>query len=214
MAFDMPKFDKKPSTVPLTGSVESSRYRTVGIYTAIGQTKLNDFYVDEFTGGFIQYVSAPQCEVTGDISVIVWIYCTGLAAAAYIIGQGETDVSGWGFFAFVNNLSFRLNQGGSHTDISAVNGLAFNRWQMLSVTRAGNTGQFYSNGSPITTIGGGGLADPIRSTGKKLLIGINDNEITQKFAGLISRPRIFSESLRADYIARAFEAEKRFYGLA
>ncbi|MFH1031136.1 MAG: LamG-like jellyroll fold domain-containing protein [Chloroflexota bacterium] len=160
-------------------------------------------------------LSSRQCNFTSEsFTVAVWIFLPNSVSANYVILQGATDVDGWGMFIFANNLSLRLNQAAGHTDISAVNGIAFGRWQLIGVTRAGNTGQFYNNGAPITTIGGGGLANAVSCNGgNKLLLGIDNDETSNEITGFMQGHRIIRKSLSDEEMAKMFESERRLFGV-
>lgn len=156
-----------------------------------------------------------QCNFSyHSFTISTWIYTPGGIAAAYIVGQGVTDVDGWGFFLFTNNISLRLNQAAAHTDISTVGTLAYDKWQLIGVTRNGNEGQFYVDGEAVATMGGGSLADAVSvAGGNDLVIGVNDNKTTQDFEGYLFSLRIFNRELSPAEILKIYNAEKWMFGL-
>ncbi|MDD5060869.1 MAG: hypothetical protein PHN44_01115 [Candidatus Marinimicrobia bacterium] len=207
--------------VPPAYLQDGSRYRMAGTFNSITQARLaTGVWTHAFNSGspsFIEFAAADsrQCNFTSeDFTVALWALSGSFGAAMYFIGQGVTDTDGWGFFIFMNTLSFRLNQAAGHTDISAVDAFRFGRWQLIGVTRAGNTGQFYVNGAPVTTIGGGGLVDAVSCNGgNKVLIGINDNEATNAWDGSLVGYGIIEKSLSAGEMAKMFENERRYFGV-
>ena len=163
--------------------------------------------------------SADLNVTTEDMTCLMWINPVIGASAALLLNQGVVDVDGFEFFLFTTNLSFRLNQGGDHTDISAVGCLTAGVWQLVSVTRSGANGQFYINGQPVATLGSGGLADAVSCAGgNKLLVGIQNDEVSLLYGGLIGGglrgPRIwFGKALAAAEEARIFEYERHWFGV-
>ena len=152
----------------------------------------------------------------GDFTLLLWINTPTGAGAELLLNQGVVDVDGWEFFTFGTTLSFRLNQGGAHTDVSAVAALTPSVWQLVALTRVGAVGQFYVNGAPVTTIGA--LADAVSCAGgNKLLVGVQDNEATNFYTGIIGGggcgPRIWNRALSAAEIAEVFACERHFLGV-
>lgn len=199
---------------------DKSRYGMIGTLTAVTQARLSTglwYQIYSGVNSFIQFPAATsrQCNFTSEsFTVAAWLYLPNSISANYIILQGDTDVDGWGMFVFANNLSFRLNQAAAHTDISAVNGIAFGRWQLVGVTRIGNTGQFYNNGVAIATVGGGGLVNAISCNGgNKLLLGIDNDEVSNEFPGFMQGHRIIERTLSAGEMAIMFEKERRYFGV-
>ncbi len=135
---------------------------------------------------FIECPAALSADVnftTEDFTLMACVNGT-TPAASMILNQGVVDVDGWEFFVFNNNISFRLNQGGAHTDISAVNAFTQSVPQIVAVVRSGATGQIYVNGLPVTTAGA--LTDAVSCAGgNKLLVGVQDNETTNGWNGII-----------------------------
>lgn len=207
------------SAAPPVGLPDVSRWANPGAFTNhthYHQLPSGAWYMDLDGDDYVQCPAATsrQLNFTSEsFTLLAW--CRGtLAAACYIMGQGDTDHDGWGFFVWVNNLSFRLNQALGHTDISAVNGFASGAWQLVGVTRNGNTGQFYTNGAPVVTIGGGGLVDAVSvAGGNKFLIGIDDNELTGTWPGSMGWHRVWNYELTPDEMARIWVAERGFFGV-
>jgi hypothetical protein len=205
------------SAAPPTGLPDVTRFANNGAFANETRTQLpSGLWVENFnSNGYANCGSGRSPNFTSNsFSISAWISSAGLGAACYVICQGKTDVDGWGFFVFVNNLSFRLNQSGSHTDISAVNGFAFGRWQHTCVTRTGNTGQFYNNGAPITTIGGGALVDAVSvNGGNNLLIGIEDGLVTNGWIGSVALSKVFNFAISPEQINRIYESERGLFGV-
>ena len=209
------------SAAPAVGLPDVSRWKSDGTFTnhvAWAQLPTGVWYMT--FDGVDDYVQSPaagsqQMNFTSEsFTLLAWCYSPGLGAACYIMGQGATDVDGWGLFCFVNTLSLRLNQAAGHTDISAVDAFASGAWQLVGVTRAGNTGQFYINGAPVATVGGGGLVDAVSvAGGNKFLLGIADNELTNAWLGYKTWHRVVNYAMTPDEMARIWIAEHGFFGV-
>jgi hypothetical protein len=212
------KIYTSPTDAPLPPAIltDQSRYQMTGAFTSITQLRTKTGVVYQSCNGATSRIAFPaatskQCNFTSEsFTVAVWAYSANIGSAQYLICQGATDVDGWGLFLFMNNISFRLNQGGSHTDISAVNAFRYNYWNLIGVTRTGNTGQFYVNGKPVTTIGGGGLVNAVSCNGgNKLLMGIADGEVLNAYEGSFVGHRILLGAMTQEQMAKMFEAERR-----
>ena len=173
----------------------------------------------EFGGvaDFLECLAADSLDVnftTEDFTLMAWINNPLLGGAQLILNQGEVDVDGWEFFLFGTNISLRTNQAAAHTDISAVAALTASVWQLVAVTRQGASGQFYVNGVAVTTTLGAGLADAVTCAGgNKLLVGVQDNEITNFFQGMMARPRIWARALTDVEISEIFQRERGGFGV-
>ncbi len=135
---------------------------------------------------FIQCPAALSADVNITTENLTLFACVNGTsdAARHIMNQGVVDVDGWQWFVFGNNISFRLNRGGAHSDISAVGVFTDSVPLILHVTRAGAVGQFFVNGLPVTTIGT--LVNAVSCAGgNKLLVGVQNDEATQAWNGII-----------------------------
>jgi len=169
--------------------------------------------------GVNQYLQCPAADSTAlnftneDFTLLAWIYGNP-AGASEIMVQGAVDVDGWEFYVFPNNIALRTNQLGSHTEISAIGFFVPNTWQLVAVTRKGSIGQFYVNGLPVTTTLGTGLLDPVSCAGgNKFLIGVQNNEITNLWDGMMGHHRIYSRELSAFEIMAIWVEERVLYGV-
>jgi hypothetical protein len=165
-------------------------------YVDLGMTRATDFTVESF-------------------SILMWIWNNG-ADADYLLNQGVVDVDGWCLYIWnpggAATIAFRTNQGGAHTDVSAVASVPLTTWTHLGFTRSGATGQFYVNGQPFVT--GGALADAVATAGgNNLLMGINNNLLTNGFIGKLAYMKIKKELLLPGYIRNIAESERRYFGV-
>jgi hypothetical protein len=168
--------------------------------------------------GVNQYLQCPSANsinlniTSEDFTLMAWIN-ENTGAAGEIMVQGAVDVDGWEFYVFGNTIALRTNQLGSHTGISTI-GYTPGVWTLVAVTRHGSTGQFYINGVPVATTLGTGLIDPVSCAGgNKLLIGCQNNEITNMLNGMMSHHRIWKRALLAGEIADIFGKERALYGV-
>ena len=138
------------------------------------------------------------------------------AGAGLVLNQGVVDVDGWEFFTFGANLSFRLNQAGAHTDISAVGAFTQLVPQAIAVVRHGAAGQFFVNGLPVTTIGA--LTDAISCAGgNKLLVGVQNDEVNNGWNGIIyggeCSPKAWNRALSTVEMKELFDSIRHWLGV-
>lgn len=161
--------------------------------------------------------STPLDFTASDYTLMAWIYPTG-GGADLIMNKGAVDVSGWEFYLFIGGpmatLALRHNQAGSHQGASATDMVTPNIWNLVAVTRSGLACQFYVNGLPVATVlDPGGMIDPVSAVAKKFLIGIQDNELTNAWDGMMDRHRAWSRALTASEMANIFTQERTKYGV-
>lgn len=149
-----------------------------------------------------------------DITLLAWMYNSAAAGTQLLFDQGRVDVDGWQWFLANANLAFRTNQAGARTEIGAVDGVLPNVWQLTGLTRIGAVGQFYRNGAPIPTLLNGGITDAVSvAGGRKLLVGVQENEISDFFTGLLAIMRIYNRALSPGEMAQVFAAERSRFGV-
>ncbi|MFH1140628.1 MAG: LamG-like jellyroll fold domain-containing protein [Chloroflexota bacterium] len=149
-----------------------------------------------------------------DWTLLTWVYNAAGGGAQLLLDQGRVDVDGWQWFLFGTNISLRTNQAGSHDEIAAVGGLVPSVWQLTGVTRAGIVGQFFRNGVPIATTLGAGLANPVSvAGGRKLLVGVQEDEASNRFTGGLTIPRAWPRRLSNGEMAQIFEVERSRFGV-
>jgi len=195
---------------------DKSRYANNGTHNNITLSRMaSGLWVRNFDGtnSYVNCGAATQANFTNDsFTLMGWLYATDIGAAHMVMCQGVTDVDGWQFFIFTNNVSARTCQGGSHSDVSAVGVFNLFRWTFVVLTRVGVTGQFYVNGSAVTTIGA--FADAVSVVGgNELHIGCQNNVILNMWYGSLSGLRIYKCAVPADQVYRTWESERRWYGL-
>jgi hypothetical protein len=152
---------------------------------------------------------------TEDFSMMMWVN-VALSATDMLMTQGVTDSDGWEWFLTdtVNTMSFRLNQGGSHSDIAAVGCFTQSIWQCVAITRTGAVGQFYVNGIPKPTIGS--LSDAVSvAGGDALYIGkkATGNYLAGSIACGFVGPKIWSRKLSDNELYLAFLSDKSALGV-
>ncbi len=140
------------------------------------------------------------------------------AGAGLILDQGRVDVDGWQWFVFGNNISLRTNQLGAHTEIAAVGAFTPSVNQIVAVTRQGGSGQFYVNGLSVVTTLGAGLNNAVSAAGgRKLLVGVQENEITNGWRGRIygseCSPKIWNRALTAAEILEITNSIRHWLGV-
>ncbi len=172
--------------------------------------------------GANDYLQCPAAESTAlnftteDFTLLAWVYAGPTAGAAdMIMCQSQIDVCGWEFYAFHDTLSLNLrtNQAGSHTGIGAAGCYTRSQWFLAGVTRKGATGQFYVNGNPVTTLGGGGLLGPVSAAGtQRLLIG-RQWVASNYWEGMIGRVRAWARDIGGPDMMSIWDQEHALYGV-
>ena len=150
-----------------------------------------------------------------DWTMIAWVNSPSTVNAQILLDQGRVDVDGWQWFLFNTNIAFRTNQGGvpPHTEIDAVNGLIPDVWQLLGLTRVGALCQHYRNGFAIPTLAGV-MADPTSvAGGRKLLVGVQEDEVSNHYAASMAIPRIWNRALSSLEMASIFAVERFQFGV-
>lgn len=180
-------------------------------------------YGGDASGDFLQCPAALSTELnitSEDFTILTWVYSDPAATNAdMIICQNQVDVCGWEFYVWLDpadmTIALRTNQGGSHTGISAIGAFLQGQWTLVGVDRQGAWGQFYVNGLPVVTTLNGGLLDPVSAAGtRKLLVGIQWNEVANTWEGMIARVRVWKNRM-LDVAAHlsVWENERAFYGV-
>jgi len=152
--------------------------------------------------------------VAGDFSLVTWINASP-GGSDIIMAQGVVDVDGWEVYvaAGVNTYALRTNQGGAHTEISAVGAFTPNAWQLVGVTRCGASGHFYTQGEPATTTGS--LIDPVSvAAGDRFLVGAHDLLGLSNFLnGSLALPRVWDRELTAIGMKAMFAVERGWFNV-
>ena len=172
-------------------------------------------------GGAVGYLQCPAANSTAlnftneDFTLVAWVYMNiGMAGAGMIMTQGAVNVDGWEWYVFNGSINLRTNQGGSHTGIGTDGSpLTFNAWHLIGTTRVGTACQHYIDGLPVAMLAGS-LTDPVSCAGgNKFLIGVQNNEITNLWDGMMGRPRVWSRDIGADSMWDIFAKERSLYGV-
>ncbi|MBA7681802.1 hypothetical protein ES703_90142 [subsurface metagenome] len=151
-----------------------------------------------------------------DFTLLAWVFNNGPSGSDMIMCQGHYEVDGFEFYVADNlNIALRTNQTpAAHTGINAVGAFTPSEWQLIGVTRHGTSGQFYVQGVPVDTLLNGGLTDPTDvAGGNKLLIGVQDGEISNFWEGDITLPRIWNRQLSAEEMLQIFSIERHWFNV-
>lgn len=176
--------------------------------------------------GVNQYLQIPgavtlDLDFIGDFSLAAWVYPIYTASAMVIMCRNTTDLRGWCMFLFDNPtlgplLSLRTNQAGDHTECYAA-GFTDSEPQLVGFSRdsAGLSATAYRNGRPVTTVlGPTGMIDPVAcGVANKLLIGVQEGEASDFFAGYKWRPRAWPRALTDVDWLNYFERTKHWFGV-
>jgi len=191
-----------------------------------GEVVLSGLGVLEFNGAS-QYLEIPAVDTvdldfTGDFTLAAWIYPVyPVGQPMVIMCRNTTDGCGWCMYLYDNPiegtlLSLRTNQTGDHTECYAA-GFPDSEWQLVGFSRdsVGQTAICYKNGKPITTVFNGiPLLDPIACVvANKLLIGVQEGEISAFYEGKMRRPRACPRKLSDDEWAQIFDYERHWFGV-
>jgi len=170
--------------------------------------------------GLNDYLECPAADsvalnfTSEDFTLLAWCYVDLAATTSdMIMCQSEVDVCGWEFYAYHDTLSINLrcNQLGSRTGIGAAGCYAKGEWFLAGVTRKGNTGQFYVNGLPVTTLGT--LLDPVSAAGgQRLLIGRQWTD-SNHWKGMMRHHRAWVRDIGAGAMASIWAAEHAAHGV-
>ena len=186
---------------------------------------LSGLGVIEFNGTN-QYLQIPAADsqdldFTGDFTLAAWIYPVYTAQAMVIMCRNTTDGCGWCMFLYDNPelgtlLSFRTNQAGDHRECYAA-GFPDSQWALAGYSRdsAGLLATCYENGEPLTTVPDpDGMMDPDPcGAANKLLIGVQEGEISNFYKGKMWRPRAWNKKLSASEWKELFAMERNFFGV-
>jgi len=186
----------------------------------IGPSDLGILLLD----GATEYLQIPGADTldldfTGDFSLAAWVYPVFAAQPMVIMCRNTTDACGWCMFLYDNPtlgplLSLRTNQAGSHTECYGAD-FTDSQWQLVGYSRlTGLTATCYRNGRPITTVGGTGILNPIAcGAANKLLVGVQEGEASDFYAGYKWRPRAWPRQLSdADWLS-LWEHERHWFGV-
>ena len=184
----------------------------------------SDLGVLQFDGA-TQYLEIPGADTvdldfTGDFSLAAWIYPIYTVSPMVIMCRNTTDARGWIMFLFDNPglgplLSFRTNQAGSHSECYAA-GFTASEWHLVGFNRvsATTTATCFRNGRPVTTVGGTIILDPVAcGAANKLLVGVQEGEVSDFYAGYMWRPRAWPRVLSESDWLSLFQHERRWFGV-
>jgi len=188
-----------------------------------GEVALSGLGVLEFNGTS-QYLEIPAADTqdldfTGDFALAVWIHPV-FGACDMLMCRSLLDNCGWEMYidenASVNNyLSLRSNQAGSRTGAYASDFTA-DEWQLVGFDydSATSLATAFKNGLPKVTTNNGGILDPIAcGVTQKLLIGVQQGEISNFFKGKMWRPRAWPRKLGTAGWAQIFEYHRHWLGV-
>jgi hypothetical protein len=152
----------------------------------------------------------------GDFSITAWVYITDLSTYATIIIKGDPSVPKDGYRLLVWNnssLAFHTMQAGvGQYSMTAASTLSINTWVLIGVSRTGSSARLYLNGQDATSTVGVHV-NPVSPVTRKLLIGIDNNEVAAPFPGNIGGPRIWGRALSAAEQMEIFKRERDLFGV-
>jgi hypothetical protein len=194
-----------------------------------GEVALSGLGILEFGAGLHRYLEIPGADTldldfTGDFSLAAWVYPIYSAGAMVIMCRNTTDGCGWCMFLYNNPtlgplLSLRTNQGPPVSDHSECHAAGFpdSVWQLVGYSRdaAGLTATCFKNGRPVTTVlGPGGMLDPTAcGAANKLLVGVQEGEVSNHYEGYMWRPKGWPRILSAEEWLVMFETTKHWFGV-
>lgn len=158
----------------------------------------------ESEGDTVTYTNRPSLNINWPISITAWV-CNKSAITGYKTimkkGTSATEES-YGLYLFQPptgnyNLRFKFKDSGGidHiADSSTIPDSTLNRWTHVIVTYDGSQVKFYYNGTTpaLSIINLGASAD---ITSAELRLGINVNDGTQNFHGILDEVKIFNKTL-------------------
>jgi hypothetical protein len=170
------------------------------------------------------YLQSPAANSTAlnitseDFTLMAWVNFSG-SSADMIMCQGAVDVDGWEWYLFQGgvgtaSLNLRTNQGGAHTGMGT-NGelVTLNVWHLLATVRIGATCQHYIDGLSVAMLAGS-LTNPVSvAGGNKFLVGVQNDEASNKFEGKLDHPRALLRALIATEILSIWNKERVIYGV-
>lgn len=175
---------------------DKSRYRSHGVITtATWATGLHGKALD-FNYDNPDYVTIPAAHTqlnftSEDFSLIVRLKYDRMSTVGLIFCRGESNVSGWHFYArATGEIRFTSCQlGATQISYSAIGEVALATWYTLGFSREGDTVKVYKNGVDVTSVSGTHI-DPA-SSAYDGYIGRYTAAVPFGFDGLMEFLRIF-----------------------
>ena len=155
--------------------------------------------------------TAISSQLTGDITVEVWIYITsGPSDWVRIIGTGANPSGNrtFGLWYFTNRTLLWQRYGTNNVGIQPANVLSYNTWYHVAATTIGSSHTLYLNGSSIGT---STVAGPWPASSETITIG-SAVGIHTYLTGNISISRIYNRGLSSTEILQNYNSQKLRYG--
>ena len=139
--------------------------------------------------------------ITGPITISVWIYPHSLTPLGYIGFVQKTNFSSSYYLGTGNNKTdISFYYGGTQVALTASNVLKLNQWQHVAVSYSSTGTDIYWNGT--SAIHSDTIATPAGNNGS-LEIGYRD-DTSRWFDGIIDEVRIYNRALSADEVLRLY----------
>ena len=154
---------------------------------------------------------------TASFSVACWAYVSlslGANVTMPFMMRGLYGTDGWVFGP--KNIggggkSFILydgkNQQGAY---SSTTSYSLNTWMLFGASKVGTSARLYVNGVDVT-LGNDGISPT--SANRKLYLGIQNDETTGPFGGMMGRPRIWNRALSPAEHVEIFNRERHLFGV-
>ena len=165
------------------------------------------------TPDFVEIAQADSVDLdftTESFSMSAWINPDNIIGNKRLLVRGLLSTDGWDILMVGGLVYARTYQAGALQTTIGTSVVA-SSWQLITLTRSGNSIIIYLNGINITTTSGS-HSNPTTSA-RKLLVGILDDETTDPFGGMIGRPRIWGRVLDKEEIRQIYQQERHLYGI-
>lgn len=179
--------------------------------------KFNGAYDFNGSSDYINVGSGSSLDLTGDYTIIAWIYPEGWGSGEYGRIFSRTDTDGYTFFignattkqVLIAHYGVTNIYAGSQTDA-----VSLNTWQCVAVTfqASSTTAAFYNNGEAVNGSGSDLSIDAPVSEEATAYIGSYSGS-SSFFDGLIDELIVYTRTLSALEIRELFAVQKGIYGI-
>jgi len=175
--------------------------------------KLNLLDFNSATPDFVEIAAADSADLdftTEDFTLLVWIN-RDTSAVTRILQRGLAATDGWHVQSVGNLIRLTICNPAGELRTTSSEIFVPNEWHFLTITRRGANVIIYHNGIDDTVLAPTHV-DPITSN-RKLLIGIDDNELNNPYDGQLYRPRIWERTLSPQEIKFIYNSERHLFGV-